>query len=138
MSTTEDQSDMLTHALDKATWLEAWCQQEIERFKLQDCGTNARDVLVDYLCDPECKKQQDEDVIQIEDLSNPILDEKIGESLAEELREETTIIEEVYPELDLDAYLNGDQSPVFFGSAVNNFGVRELLDCFINIALRLG
>ncbi len=40
----------------------------------------------------------------------------------------------VYPEFDRDAYLEGRLQPVFFGSALNNFGVRELLDCFIKIA----
>ena len=79
-------------------------------------------------------KQSNEDIIKIEDLSDPILDEKIGKALADELREETNVIEEVYPELDQEAYLSGDQSPVFFGSAVNNFGVKELLDCFVEIA----
>lgn len=78
--------------------------------------------------------QQSEDVVKIDDLSDPILDEKIGESLANELREEVEVIEEVYPEFNRDAYLDGDQSPVFFGSAVNNFGVKELLDCFVEIA----
>ena len=78
--------------------------------------------------------KQSEDVVKIEDLNDPILDEKIGESLAKELREEVNVIEEVYPDFDRDAYLNGDQSPVFFGSAVNNFGVKELLDCFVEIA----
>ncbi len=78
--------------------------------------------------------KQSEDVVKINDLNDPILDEKIGESLANELREEVNVIEEVYPDFDRDAYLNGDQSPVFFGSAVNNFGVKELLDCFVEIA----
>lgn len=41
---------------------------------------------------------------------------------------------EVYPQFDREAYLNGQLQPVFFGSALNNFGVRELLDCFIDIA----
>jgi len=79
-------------------------------------------------------KQTEEDIIKIEDLSNPILDQKIGDKLAEELRSETRMIDEVYPDLDIDEYLMGDQSPVFFGSAVNNFGVKELLDCFVEIA----
>lgn len=78
--------------------------------------------------------KQSEDVVKIEDLSDPILDDKIGEALAAELREEVNVIEEVYPDFDREAYLNGDQSPVFFGSAVNNFGVKELLDCFVEIA----
>ena len=41
---------------------------------------------------------------------------------------------EVYPEFDREEYLKGNLQPVFFGSALNNFGVRELLDCFIEIA----
>jgi len=79
-------------------------------------------------------KQSSEDTLAITDLSDPILDEKLGENLAKELREETHVIEEVYPKLDVDAYLKGELSPVFFGSAVNNFGVKELLDCFVEIA----
>ena len=79
-------------------------------------------------------EKQSEDIVEIKDLADPILEEKIGEALAEELREEVNIIEEVYPDFDREAYLNGNQSPVFFGSAVNNFGVKELLDCFVEIA----
>ncbi len=79
-------------------------------------------------------KQSHEDIIKIDNLQDPILQEKIGQSLADELREETNVINEVYPDLDVEAYLSGDQSPVFFGSAVNNFGVKELLDCFVEIA----
>ena len=44
------------------------------------------------------------------------------------------MIREVYPKFDEEAYLKGELSPVFFGSAINNFGVRELLDCFVDIA----
>lgn len=44
------------------------------------------------------------------------------------------MIEGVYPEFDVNTYLDGDIAPVFFGSALNNFGVKELLDCFIRIA----
>lgn len=44
------------------------------------------------------------------------------------------MITEIYPELDHEEYLAGDISPVFFGSAINNFGVKELLDCFVEIA----
>ena len=42
--------------------------------------------------------------------------------------------QKVTPEFDKDDYLNGNLQPVFFGSALNNFGVRELLDCFVEIA----
>ena len=79
-------------------------------------------------------KQSTEDVIEITDLTDPILDENVGKKLADSLREETTLIDEVYPKLDIDAYLKGDLSPVFFGSAINNFGVKEMLDCFVEIA----
>ncbi len=79
-------------------------------------------------------KQNEEDVIEISDLSDDSLEEQVGKAAAEELREEVHLIEEVYPEFTRDAYLNGDLSPVFFGSAINNFGVRELLDGFVEIA----
>jgi peptide chain release factor 3 len=45
-----------------------------------------------------------------------------------------SLLDAVYPEFDRAAYLKGAQCPVFFGSALNNFGVRELLDCFQEIA----
>ena len=75
-----------------------------------------------------------EDTIAISDLSNPELDKLIGSKAAETLREEIELTSEVYPEFDRDEYLKGNLQPVFFGSALNNFGVRELLDCFIEIA----
>ncbi len=79
-------------------------------------------------------KQTEEETIAFTDLDNPELENHIGEAAAAELREETTMIREVYPEFDREAYLNGELSPVFFGSAINNFGVKELLDCFVEIA----
>ena len=44
------------------------------------------------------------------------------------------MVHEVYPKFDQEEYLDGNLQPVFFGSALNNFGVRELLDCFVEIA----
>lgn len=82
---------------------------------------------------PHSKQVQD-DVLQISDLNDPVLNERLGDALADELREETTMMSEVYPKFDRDDYLNGDICPVFFGSAINNFGVKELLDCFVEIA----
>ena len=75
-----------------------------------------------------------ENFIQFEDINDPALNELIGEEYAETLREEIELLSGVYPEFNREDYLNGDVSPVFFGSAVNNFGVNELLDCFIEIA----
>ncbi len=79
-------------------------------------------------------KQAKEDVIEFKDLADPQLQEIIGEEAAQELRSEVEMIEGVYPEFTREAYLSGELSPVFFGSAINNFGVKELLDCFVEIA----
>jgi len=79
-------------------------------------------------------KQAVEETIEINDIQDSTLDELIGESYAENLREELELLEGVYPEYNYDEYLAGNQQPVFFGSALNNFGVRELLDAFIEIA----
>lgn len=83
---------------------------------------------------PHAKQELSEEVIKIEDLDDTGLDERIGEKPANELREETTMVSEVYPKFDRAEYLEGNLSPVFFGSAINNFGVKELLDCFVEIA----
>ena len=72
--------------------------------------------------------------IQFDDLSNPELDKIIGETAAETLREDIELISEVYPNFNQQDYLDGTLQPVFFGSALNNFGVKELLDTFIEIA----
>ncbi|MBT7135587.1 MAG: peptide chain release factor 3 [Polaribacter sp.] len=72
--------------------------------------------------------------VLFDDLSNPELDSVIGETAAETLREEIELVEEVYPNFNQQEYLEGKLQPVFFGSALNNFGVKELLDAFINIA----
>jgi peptide chain release factor 3 len=75
-----------------------------------------------------------EDVVSIADTSDPALDQIIGEAPAIELREELDMIEGVYDAFDRNTYLSGDVAPVFFGSAVNNFGVKELLDTFCEIS----
>ncbi|HKK80099.1 MAG TPA: peptide chain release factor 3, partial [Phaeodactylibacter sp.] len=79
-------------------------------------------------------KQNEEESIEITDLQSDTLDELVGGEAADELREEVEMINSVYPDFDRQAYLDGKLSPVFFGSAINNFGVRELLDCFVEIA----
>ncbi len=75
-----------------------------------------------------------EDVISISDLNDEALDELIGNKPAEKLREELELVSEVYPTFNQEDYLNCKIQPVFFGSALNNFGVREILDCFVAIA----
>ncbi|PID30026.1 MAG: peptide chain release factor 3 [Candidatus Cloacimonadota bacterium] len=77
---------------------------------------------------------QDEDsTIVIDGLDSDLLDEHIYNQ-ADKLREDVEMVEGVYPEFNLDDYLNGEISPLFFGSALNNFGVKELLECFLDIA----
>lgn len=79
-------------------------------------------------------KQEEEEVISITDLHDPRLEKEVGKDMTKTLQEETEVIRDLYPEFDREYYLAGELSPVFFGSAVNNFGVRELLDCFVEIA----
>ena len=83
---------------------------------------------------PDNKQGRPEETIEFDDLTDPELDKLIGGDAADELREEVEMIRAVYPRFNRDTYLRGDVSPVFFGSAVNNFGVKELLDCFVRIA----
>jgi len=68
------------------------------------------------------------------DIDSENLEKHIGNDDAKKLREDLEIIEGVYPEFNEDEYLNASSAPVFFGSALNNFGVKELLDCFVEIA----
>ena len=74
------------------------------------------------------------DVIQINNINDTILDKTIGEDDAKTLREDVELIEGVYEPFDQELYAAGLLAPVFFGSAINNFGVQELLDKFIEIA----
>ena len=76
-------------------------------------------------------ERQDIDIIQ--GLDNPRLDEILGD-LAAELREEVELVAGASHEFDLDAYLRGELTPVSFGSAINNFGINELLEHFVSIA----
>ena len=79
-------------------------------------------------------KASDEDVVRIDDLNSKLLEDKIGERDAATLREDVELVDGVHGELDAEAYRKGKVAPVFFGSAVNNFGVKEMLDTFIRIA----
>jgi peptide chain release factor 3 len=71
--------------------------------------------------------------VVIRGLDNPELDAVLGEQ-ATELRAEIELVKGASHEFDPGQYLRGEQTPVFFGSAINNFGVRELLDNFIQYA----
>ncbi|MDA3853024.1 MAG: peptide chain release factor 3 [Bacteroidales bacterium] len=78
-------------------------------------------------------KQTVTESIACNDISSPDLEKHIGDDAAQ-LREDMELIYGVYNPLDLDEYRAGKLAPVFFGSALNNFGVKELLDCFLQIA----
>lgn len=68
------------------------------------------------------------------DINTEELDNNIGSELANKLREDLDLISGVYPEFNVADYLSGSLAPVFFGSALNNFGVEELLNTFVEIA----
>ncbi|WP_028325985.1 peptide chain release factor 3 [Desulfatirhabdium butyrativorans] len=73
------------------------------------------------------------DAVLIQDLTDPIVDELLG-AQADELREDIALLDGAANPFDRDHFLKGNQTPVFFGSAINNFGVQELLDAFVEMA----
>lgn len=79
-------------------------------------------------------KQRVSERVEIADINDIRIDENIGEKDAAKLRDDLELIDGVYPEFDVNDYLGGKIAPVFFGSALNTFGVKELLDCFVQIA----
>jgi len=74
-----------------------------------------------------------DEVVSISGLDDPLLDEMMPRH-ADKLRENVNLVEGIYEPFDRDLYLAGMLAPVFFGSALNNFGVQELLETFIEIA----
>lgn len=68
------------------------------------------------------------------DINSAELDAHIGKDDAKQLRDDIELIDGVYPEFDVETYRSAEVAPVFFGSALNNFGVQELLNCFVKIA----
>lgn len=79
-------------------------------------------------------KQKVSERVEIDNITDPRIDENVGERDAQKLRDDLELIEGVYPEFEVSSYLEGKVAPVFFGSALNTFGVKELLDCFVKIA----
>lgn len=68
------------------------------------------------------------------DINSNELDEQVGSEFAEQLRNDLELVNGVYSDFDVEAYRRAEVAPVFFGSALNNFGVQELLNCFVEIA----
>ncbi|MFN8280223.1 MAG: peptide chain release factor 3 [Saprospiraceae bacterium] len=79
-------------------------------------------------------KQEEEDIVEISDIKDPRLNQIAGDRLYNQFQQDLETVHGVYPEFSREDYLSGKICPVFYGSAVNNFGVRELLDCFVEIA----
>ncbi len=79
------------------------------------------------------KTRIEKEVLSIKDINSAELDELVGKG-AVQLREDLEMIETVYDQFNKKDYLDGLVAPVFFGSALNSFGVQELLDTFVNIS----
>lgn len=75
-----------------------------------------------------------EDDVKAIALDSPELEQSIGEKDADQLREDVEMIDTIYETFDTKDYLDAKVAPVFFGSAVNSFGIRELLDTFCKIS----
>jgi peptide chain release factor 3 len=86
-----------------------------------------------YLFHPGENTLPGSDGLAINDLNDRLLEMHLGDYAAR-LRDDVALIEGVYEPFEKNRYLEGDMAPVFFGSAINNFGVKELLDTFISIA----
>jgi len=73
-------------------------------------------------------------VIDVTGPEDPKIDELAGESWAAQFREEMELLEGAGNPFDLEDYLDGQLTPVFFGSAMNSFGVQEFLESFLEYA----
>ncbi len=78
-------------------------------------------------------KQRVTDKVEV-DIDSDELDNHVGAADAAKLRDDLELLDGVYPEFSVEDYRSATVAPVFFGSALNNFGVQELLDCFVEIA----
>ncbi|MFP4466593.1 MAG: peptide chain release factor 3 [Candidatus Goldiibacteriota bacterium] len=75
-----------------------------------------------------------DDIHRIPDLDSPETEKLLGEYELSRLKDDLLLVDGVYDDFDRDEYLKAETAPVFFGSALNNFGVKELLDTFVEIA----
>ena len=73
------------------------------------------------------------DVEVIEGIGNPATEERFGEEFRH-ARDNIELLAGASEGFDRDAFLSGEQTPVFFGSAINNFGVQEVLDALVELA----
>ena len=80
------------------------------------------------------KEKLSDDVIAIQDIHDDTIQKYLAEKHIHQLRDDVEMVNELFEPLDKHLYADGLLAPVFFGSALNNFGVKELLDTFIEIA----
>ncbi|MEQ9319136.1 MAG: peptide chain release factor 3 [Polyangiaceae bacterium] len=80
------------------------------------------------------KGERIEDSVVVEGLDDPKLDELLPAERAEELREGVEMVRELMKPFSMEAYREGNLTPMYFGSALNNFGVKELLDGLVDLA----
>lgn len=79
-------------------------------------------------------KQRVTEKVEIDIDNTDMLADVVGEQDAARLRDDLELVDGVYPDFDVETYRSAEVAPVFFGSALNNFGVQELLNCFVEIA----
>lgn len=79
------------------------------------------------------KQRVEEEIVTFTGVDDPALTEQFGRQ-AEQLKHDIALITGVYSQFDVNDYLAGNSAAVFFGSALNNFGVKELLETFVSIA----
>jgi len=99
--------------------------------RFRGCFNLATDTL--YLFD-DGRGDRITEVQKFESAEDPALDEHIPEAELIKFREEVAMVKAIYPSFNKESYLEGHVTPVFFGSAVNNFGVRELLEALCEVA----
>jgi peptide chain release factor 3 len=80
------------------------------------------------------KSQLADEVISIESLHGEQILKYLSEKDTKKLRDDVELIEGVFEPFDKELYRAGLLAPVFFGSAINNFGIQELLETFLDIA----
>ena len=97
------------------------------------CGVYDRSQKKLLVFDKNQDRSQQAALEQIE-LNDKRLDDELGEELAEQLRTEIELLEGAGEEFSTERYMKGELAPIFFGSAINNFGVQNLLDNLIQYA----